>query len=113
MTMPASELWQHAMGPFNDEFGAAASPIIEDDRVISGQDHDTGSFLAAYDKRTGKELWRTDRARVFPRLFARRSSGRSTASGRSSSPARCGSPATTGTRAASCGRSAACRGSTA
>ncbi len=56
------EQWHHEMGPFNDEFGAAASPILEDDRVILAQDHDTGSFLAAYDKRTGKELWRTDRA---------------------------------------------------
>jgi outer membrane protein assembly factor BamB len=55
------ELWHHRMGPFNDEFGAAASPILEEDRVILAQDHDQGSFLAAYDKRTGKELWRTDR----------------------------------------------------
>lgn len=56
------ELWHQEMGPFNDEFGAAASPIIADDRVIVGQDHDTGSFLAAYDKRTGEQLWLTDRA---------------------------------------------------
>jgi outer membrane protein assembly factor BamB len=55
------ELWHHEMGPFNDEFGAAASPILEGDRVILAQDHDTGSFVAAYDKSTGKELWRTDR----------------------------------------------------
>ena len=50
------------MGPFNDEFGAASSPIIEDDRVLLCQDHDTGSFLAAYDKTTGKPIWRTDRS---------------------------------------------------
>jgi outer membrane protein assembly factor BamB len=56
------ELWHHEMGPFNDEFGAASSPIIVDDRVILCQDHDTGSFLAAYDKQTGKELWTTDRS---------------------------------------------------
>ncbi|HEX5102423.1 MAG TPA: PQQ-binding-like beta-propeller repeat protein, partial [Pirellulaceae bacterium] len=56
------ELWHKEMGPFNDEFGAAASPIIEGERVILGQDHDTGSFLAAYDKRTGEERWRTDRS---------------------------------------------------
>ena len=55
------ELWHVPMGPFNDEFGAAASPIIADDRVLVAQDHDTDSFLAAFDKRTGKELWRTDR----------------------------------------------------
>jgi outer membrane protein assembly factor BamB len=55
------EQWHVPMGPFNDEFGAAASPILDGDRVIVCQDHDSGSFLAAYDKRTGKELWRTDR----------------------------------------------------
>jgi outer membrane protein assembly factor BamB len=56
------QLWHVAMGPFNDEFGAAASPVISEDRVLVAQDHDTGSFLAAFDKRTGKELWRTDRS---------------------------------------------------
>ena len=56
------ELWRHEMGPFNDEFGAAASPILAEDRVIVAQDHDTGSFLAAYDQVSGKELWRTDRS---------------------------------------------------
>jgi outer membrane protein assembly factor BamB len=56
------ELWHVPMGPFNDEFGAAASPIIVDDRVILGQDHDTGSFLAAFDKTTGKPIWQTDRS---------------------------------------------------
>lgn len=55
------ELWHHSMGPFNDEFGAAASPLIVSDRVILAQDHDQGSFLASYDKRTGKEIWRVDR----------------------------------------------------
>lgn len=56
------QLWHKEMGPFNDEFGAAASPIIVDGRVILGQDHDTGSFLAAFDVKTGDQRWRTDRS---------------------------------------------------
>ena len=56
------QLWYRQMGPFNDDFGAAASPIIAGDRVILGQDHDTGSFLAAFDKRSGEPVWHTDRS---------------------------------------------------
>src|SRR5436305_8027432 len=63
------ELWHRDMGPFNDEFGAASSPIIEGDRVLLAQDHDLDSFVAAYDKQTGKELWRTDRSE-FVRGYA-------------------------------------------
>jgi outer membrane protein assembly factor BamB len=63
------EQWHHAMGPFIDDFGAASSPIIAGDRVLLAQDHDLGSFVAAYDKRTGKELWRTDRSE-FVRGYA-------------------------------------------
>jgi outer membrane protein assembly factor BamB len=62
------ELWNVPMGPFKNEFGAGSSPQIVDDRVIVCQDHDTDSFLAAYDKRNGSVLWRTDRAE-FPRNY--------------------------------------------
>ncbi|MDX1947257.1 MAG: PQQ-binding-like beta-propeller repeat protein [Pirellulaceae bacterium] len=55
-------LWYREMGPFNDDFGAAASPLIVGDRVILGQDHDTGSFLAAFDKKNGEPVWHTDRS---------------------------------------------------
>lgn len=58
-------LWSHRMGPFKNDFGAGSSPIIVDDRVILCQDHDVGSFLAAYDKETGRELWKIDRKDVF------------------------------------------------
>jgi outer membrane protein assembly factor BamB len=61
-THEGRDVWHVPMGPFNDEFGAASSPVIEADRVLLCQDHDTGSFLAAYDKSTGRQLWRTDRS---------------------------------------------------
>lgn len=61
-------LWKRAMGPFNNDFGAGSSPVISGDRVILCQDHDTDSFLEAFDVRTGKTIWRTDRSE-FPRNF--------------------------------------------
>jgi outer membrane protein assembly factor BamB len=61
-SIDGEQLWHVPMGPFNDEFGASSSPLIVEDRVIVGQDHDTGSFLASFDKRSGKEIWRKDRS---------------------------------------------------
>lgn len=61
-------LWQRRMGPFNNSFGAGSSPILVEDRVILGQDHDTDSFLMALDKATGEVLWKTDRSE-FPRNY--------------------------------------------
>jgi outer membrane protein assembly factor BamB len=61
-------LWQRRMGPFNNTFGAGSSPILVDNRVILGQDHDTDSFLMALDKTTGDIVWRTDRSE-FPRNY--------------------------------------------
>lgn len=55
-------LWFHRQGPFNNSFGACASPLIVDEFVISLQDHDTGSYLAAYDKKSGQLAWKVERA---------------------------------------------------
>jgi outer membrane protein assembly factor BamB len=60
--------WHHPLGPFTNTFGAATSPIIVGNRVILCQDHDTDSFLAAYDLATGKTVWKTDRSE-FPRNY--------------------------------------------
>jgi outer membrane protein assembly factor BamB len=62
-------LWHVPMGPFNNDFGAASSPVLVGDRVLLCQDHDENSFLLALDKRTGKTLWKTDRSE-FLRGFA-------------------------------------------
>lgn len=55
------QLWHRPMGPFNNNFGAASSPLLVDDRIVMVQDHDTGSFLAVYDKSTGDEIWKAER----------------------------------------------------
>lgn len=61
-------LWKRLMGPFVNTFGAGSSPLIVDDVVILGQDHDQQSFLMALDKETGEPKWSTDRAE-FPRNY--------------------------------------------
>jgi outer membrane protein assembly factor BamB len=63
------ERWHVPMGPFKTEFGAAASPLLVDGRVILNQDYDSDSVLAAYDVKTGRQIWKTDRAE-FPVGYA-------------------------------------------
>ena len=46
------------------QWGFASSPIIHNGRVIVQADVQKGSFVAAFDVRSGKELWRTPRADV-------------------------------------------------
>jgi outer membrane protein assembly factor BamB len=44
--------------------GTACSPLLYEDRVIVFQDHGgpDGSFIAAFDRSTGQQLWRTQRS---------------------------------------------------
>src|SRR5688572_8781077 len=55
------KVWERPLGPFQDEFGAASSPVLVDGKVILAQDHDINSFVMALDAATGKTLWKTDR----------------------------------------------------
>ncbi len=58
------ELWQQALGPFNNVYGMGASPVLYGDHVFLACDQQTNSFLIALDKTTGKTLWRVDRKRA-------------------------------------------------
>lgn len=42
-------------------WGTAASPVLHGDRVFVVSDSEEESWVAAFDKRTGRELWRTER----------------------------------------------------
>ncbi len=56
-----NELWRLPLGPFNNPFGHGASPILAGDLVLQVCDQDTGSFLIAVDKNTGRVRWRAER----------------------------------------------------
>jgi outer membrane protein assembly factor BamB len=65
-------LWQQDLGPMDSgyykvksaQWGFAGSPIIHDGRVIIQCDVQEDSFVAAFDIKDGKELWRTPRKDV-------------------------------------------------
>jgi outer membrane protein assembly factor BamB len=61
--MTGKPLWSKPIGPFKVRNGwwTAASPVIHGDRVYIVNDNDERSFIAAYDKRTGEEIWRVAR----------------------------------------------------
>ena len=42
-------------------FGTAKSPVVDDERVYVVNDNEEQSFIAAYDKATGAEVWRVER----------------------------------------------------
>jgi outer membrane protein assembly factor BamB len=56
-----SLVWSRPLGPFQDEFGAASSPVLCDGKLLLAEDHDADSFLLCLDAATGKPIWRTPR----------------------------------------------------
>jgi outer membrane protein assembly factor BamB len=53
--------WHQDLGPIDNYHGPAGSPLLYKNRVILFQDHGRGAFVAAFDARSGKQLWRTPR----------------------------------------------------
>ncbi len=61
--MEGKPVWSQRWGPFRTRYGwgTAASPVLYKDRIYVVNDNDDQSFLAALDKRTGKQIWRVER----------------------------------------------------
>lgn len=61
--MNGQPLWSRPMraSEMLTGFGTAKSPVLDDTRVYIVDDNEEQSFIAAYDKITGAELWRVDR----------------------------------------------------
>ena len=55
--------WEHHWEPqpIYLDFGTASSPVVHGDRVYIQHDNQNESFLAAVDKKTGKEVFRVER----------------------------------------------------
>lgn len=59
------ERWRLPLGPFRNNYGMAASPIVYSGTLILVCDQDIGSFMLAVNKDTGKLRWRSERAEVI------------------------------------------------
>lgn len=56
-----NELWRLPLGPFNNPFGMAASPVLANGTLVQVCDGETDSFVIALDAATGKVKWRKER----------------------------------------------------
>lgn len=56
-----TERWRTPLGPFNNIYGMAASPILVGDEVVLVCDQASGSFIAAFETESGRERWRKPR----------------------------------------------------
>ncbi len=62
--LDGSEAWQKNAGAFDPkmfEYGYAPSPLLYGNSVIIAAEYDGKSFIVAFDRLSGRELWRTDR----------------------------------------------------
>ena len=59
------KLWQQDPGAYDSCFGLAGSPILAGDQVVIVCDQQNGSFLASFDRRSGKQRWRKKREGRF------------------------------------------------
>ncbi len=72
--MNGKELWRADLGILESgwffdptvQWGHSSSPIIDDNSVILQADMQKGSYIAAWDLGSGKQLWKTDRADEIP-----------------------------------------------
>ena len=61
-TRDGKDRWTVPLGPFKSFYGMAASPILAGDLAILVCDQQTGSFIVAVDRKTGKPRWKQERA---------------------------------------------------
>ena len=60
-SMEGEELWRSEQGPFHSMHGVAGSLMAVDGTVVLVADQLEDSYMAAFDGRSGKPVWRVDR----------------------------------------------------
>ncbi len=78
--MKGKQVWKTPLEnyPMYGDFGTGASPALAGDLLIICNDNEKQQFIAAFDKKTGKQVWRTDRDLRTGTSAAARRSGWST-----------------------------------
>lgn len=61
-SLDGKPLWSKDLGMFEGPWGVGASPVLVGDLVIQNGDSDRDAFLEAFDKRSGKSVWRAARS---------------------------------------------------
>ena len=63
LTLDGKPVWSKPLPACKTRYdwGTASSPVLHENRIIIVSDNEDESFLAAYDKTTGKQIWRTPR----------------------------------------------------
>ena len=61
--LDGNPVWSHEMEPleYRHGWGSGASPVLHGDRLYVVNDNEGQSYIAAFDKHTGDELWRVNR----------------------------------------------------
>jgi outer membrane protein assembly factor BamB len=62
--LDGKQIWNTPLENFPTimDFGTASSPTLVDDLLIVVNDNEKQEFIAAFDKNTGKQVWRTNRS---------------------------------------------------
>lgn len=65
LDMSGKVVWTHPLGPFNNPYNVVSSPVLCRDCVIMTCDQSGPSYIAAFDRATGKIRWKTPRKGGF------------------------------------------------
>lgn len=60
-TVDGKPLWSKNLGTFESPWGVASCPIIVGDLLVQAGDSEKDAFIAAFDKKTGQQVWLTPR----------------------------------------------------